>query len=410
MTNTNIDPTRADISAENTPENSPAALLSRLGPVFFLTGIFSLNFISRVILAPLMVTIEKELHLGHKEAGVLFLLTTVGYSLSLLVSGHLSSRVVHRKTIVFSTLGLGVSLLCLSVSQSLWAIRLTLFILGVAAGFYLPSGMATLTSLIRPQDWGKAFAIHELAPNVSFVMAPFIAEAFLQWSSWRWLMALLGTASLLLGLAFLLFSQGGNFYGQAPTPRVVRDLIKEPAFWIVMVLFGLGIGTSFGVYSMLPLYMVAERGIGRGWANTLVALSRVSGIVISLISGWFVDRLGIKKTMLIFLLTTGIFTVLLGTAPGSWLVPCIFLQPLVAVCFFPAGFTAISRIGPPGSRNVAISLTVPLGFFLGGGVVPALIGWSGERISFSIGIIALGIITLACIPLIRGLRFSDEKK
>lgn len=389
---------------------SSELLQSKLGPVFSLTSIFFVNFLSRVILAPLLVTIEKELHLGHKESGVLFLLTSVGYSLALFSSGHFSSRVVHRKTIFFSTLGLGVTLFALSVSHSPWTIRLVLFLLGMCAGFYLPSGMATLTSLVRPQDWGKAIAIHELAPNVSFVVAPFIAESFLRWSSWRWLMALLGTASLLLGVSFILFGRGGNFFGQAPTPRVVRDLAKEPSFWIVMIFFGLGIGTSFGIYSMLPLYMVVERGMVRGWANTLIALSRVSGIGISLVAGWFVDRLGVKKTLLVFLLTTGILTVLLGAAPGSWLVPCIFLQPMVAVCFFPAGFTAISRIGPAGSRNVAISLAVPLGFILGGGVVPALIGWSGERISFSMGIIAVGIITLSCIPLIRGLRFSEGTK
>lgn len=386
------------------------SLGSNLPQLFFLAGIFFLNFFSRIIFAPLLPTIEQELHLGHKEAGVLFLLTSVGYSLALFGSGHFSSRVVHRKTIFFSTLGLGATLFALSVSHNPWTIRLDLFLLGMCAGLYLPSGMATLTSLIRPQDWGKAIAIHELAPNLSFVMAPFIAESFLRWSSWRWLMVLLGMASLILGVAFFWFGRGGNFFGQAPTPRVVRDLAKEPSFWIVMVFFGLGIGTSFGIYSMLPLYMVVERGMVRGWANTLIALSRVSGIVISLAAGLFVDRIGVKKTLLIFLLTTGTLTVLLGTAPGSWLVPCIFLQPMVAVCFFPAGFTAISRIGPAGSRNVAISMAVPLGFILGGGVVPALIGWSGERISFSMGISAVGIITLSCIPLIRGLRFSEGNK
>lgn len=391
-------------------QNITASLSANLPQLFFLAGIFFLNFFSRIIFAPLLPAIEQELHLGHKEAGVLFLLTSVGYSLTLFGSGHFSSRVIHRKTIFYSTLGLGLTLFALSVSHNLWTFRLGLFILGMCAGLYLPSGMATLTSLVRPQDWGKAIAIHELAPNLSFVIAPFIAESFLRWSSWRWLMALLGTGALLLGGAFYRFGRGGNFFGQAPTPRVVRDLAKEPSFWIIMVFFGLGIGTSFGIYTMLPLYMVAERGMARGWANTLLALSRVSGIAISLVAGWFVDRLGVKKTLLIFLLTTGTLTVLLGAAPGSWLVPCIFLQPLVAVCFFPAGFTAISRIGPAGSRNVAISMAVPVGFTLGGGVVPALIGWSGERISFSLGIIAVGIITLSCIPLIRGLRFSEGNK
>ncbi len=410
MASTPLNPTSLKTLAEDSSGHSPEFIRSNLGPLSFLTGIFFINFLSRVVLAPLLVTMEKELHLGHQEAGGLFLLMSIGYSLALLSSGHLSSRIVHQKTIFLSALGLGICLLTLSVSQSLWSIRLNLFLLGVSAGIYLPSGMVTLTSLIRPQDWGKAISVHELAPNTGFVVAPFLAEAFLQWGSWRWLMALLGIASLLLGAAFLLCGRGGNFFGQAPTTRVVRGLIKEPSFWIIMILFGLGIGASYGIYSMLPLYLVVERGIGRGWANTLIALSRISGIFISLMAGWFVDRLGVKKTLFIFLLTTGILTVLLGVVPWSWLVLCIFLQPMVGVCFFPAGFTAISRIGPADSRNVAISLAVPLGFILGGGVVPALIGLAGERGSFSMGIVGMGIITLAAIPLLRWLRLSEGKR
>jgi MFS transporter, NNP family, nitrate/nitrite transporter len=394
---------------EQGERSTAPALRSHLFPVFSLTSIFFINFLSRVILAPLLVTIEKELSLSHEQAGVLFLFISAGYSLSLLGSGYLSSRLSHRKSIFCSSQALGVTLLALSVCQSLWSIRLGLFTIGLCAGLYLPSGVATLTAMIRHQDWGKAIAIHELAPNISFVAAPFIGQAFLSWASWRWLLASLGAASIILGINFIRFNQGDDSYGKAPTPRVVSDLLRKPSFWIIMILFGLGVGTSFGIYSMLPLYMVMERGLTQGWANSLIALSRLSGVFIAFMAGFFVDRLGIKKTMAVFLFLTGILTVLLGSVHGGWLIACVFLQPMMAVCFFPAGFSAISRIGSPENRNVAISFTVPLGFLMGGGAVPTLIGWAGERGSFSLGIIVIGIFTLACLPLIRWLRFSQEQ-
>ncbi len=31
------------------------------------------------------------------------------------------------------------------------------------------------------------------------------------------------------------------------------------------VLFGLAIGSSIGIYSMMPLYLIAEQGTERGW-------------------------------------------------------------------------------------------------------------------------------------------------
>jgi MFS family permease len=389
-------------------EEEARALRFNLGPLFFLTAIFFLNFLSRIILSPLLITVERDLHLGHKEAGFLFLLSSLGYSLAVLGSGHLSSRVSHRKTISISTAGMGLTLLLLSMSQAVWVIQFLFFLLGFAAGFYLPSGMATMTSLIRHQDWGKAMAIHELAPNVGFVAAPFLAEVFLIWGSWRLLFGLLGLLSLLMGTAFIRWARGGNFYGQAPTPRVVRTMFRQPSLWIMMVLFGLGIGTSFGVYTMLPLYLVVERGFERDWANTLVAVSRISGIFIALVSGWFVDRLGVKKTLFLFLLIAGHLTFLMGWAKDTWLILIIFLQPMMAVCFFPAGFTAINKVAPAQTRNVAVSLTVPLGFLLGGGAVPAFIGLTGERFSFSLGIFLVGVVTLVSLPLIRFLRFEEK--
>jgi NNP family nitrate/nitrite transporter-like MFS transporter len=409
MSSTPLNQTDTKSLAEGSQRNPPEFLRSNLGPLFSLTSIFFINFLSRVVLAPLLVTLEKEFHLGHQEAGILIFIVTGGYSLSLFCSSFLSSRIIHRKTIFFSAMGMGFSLLVLSLSQNIWLLRLMLFLTGISAGIYLPSGIVTLTSLIKPQDWGKAIAVHELAPNIGFFAAPILAEVFLQWGSWRGLLALLGTASILLAVTFKAFGRGGEFLGQAPTIEVVRSMLKKPSMWIMMVFFGLGIGTSFGVYNMLPLYLEVERGISRGWANTLIALSRIAGIFIAFLAGWFVDRWGVKKTLTLVFLITGFLTFFLGAVTRDWLIPFVFFQPLVAVCFFPAGFTAISQIGPAGSRNVAVSFVVPLGFILGGGAVPVLIGWAGERGSFAWGIILVGIITMAGVPLVRGLKLTKRK-
>jgi MFS family permease len=383
-----------------------------LGSLLFLAGIFFINFLSRIIFGPLLVVIEKDLHLTHMEAGGLFFIITLGYSLALLGSGYIAGRLTHRRIIFLSALGLGAAQALLSMRLPPWGIQAGLLLLGMTAGFYLPSGMATLTSIVSPRHWGKAVAVHELAPNLGFVVAPFLAEAFLRWSSWRALLLVFSGISFLLGLSYNRWGKGGRFQGEAPTPKVVSVLVRDPSFWIMMVMFGLGIGTSFGVYAMFPLYLITERGLDRTRANTLIALSRVAGLFIAFVAGWFVDRWGVRKSLTIFFGATGLLTMLLGILPDPWLTVTVFLQPLVAVCFFPAGFTAISRIGPPGLRNVAVSLTVPLGFILGGGLIPTGIGWAGEQGSFATGLVGTGLFTLMCLPLIGRLKLTaiaDQK-
>jgi NNP family nitrate/nitrite transporter-like MFS transporter len=376
--------------------------------MLYLVAIFLLNFMARIIFAPLMPAVEENLVLTHSQAGSLFLVLTAGYVLSLTGSGLVSSRLNHRRTIFISAFAVGLALLFTSLIQGLWGIRAGLFGLGVAAGIYLPSGIATLTSLVSSRHWGKALAVHEMAPNLGFFLAPLVAEAFLPFMSWRGVLAILGCLSAVLGLVFARWGRGGEFKGQSPNPRAFKALLDNPSFWVLVAFFGAGIGCSLGIYSMLPLYLTAERGMDRGLANTLVGLSRLTGLVTTFLAGWATDRFGPRKTLAWVISTSGLLTMLLGFLPGRWVVLPVFLQPMVAVCFFPAGFAAVSRIGPPQITSIAVSAIVPFGFLLGGGAIPILIGLLGDAGSFALGIVIVGILILAASLLSRRLTFSAD--
>jgi NNP family nitrate/nitrite transporter-like MFS transporter len=264
--------------------------------------------------------------------------------------------------------------------------------------------------MIRAGDWGKGLAIHELAPNLSFVAAPLLAEAMLGWFSWRKALVLLGSLTLLASLAFSRFGRGGDFPGQAPSFGAMKTLFRLPAFWTMMVLFTLGISATMGIYTMLPLYLVSEHGIDRSLANGLVGLSRVLSVGMAFLSGWANDRLGPKRTLVAVFLLSGTTTLLLGAVQGSWLIVSVFIQPVMAVCFFPPAFAALSAIGPPGTRNVAVSLTVPAAFVLGGGVMPLLIGVMGDRGSFATGILIVGGLILTGVLFAASLRLSQREE
>jgi NNP family nitrate/nitrite transporter-like MFS transporter len=389
-------------------ETKNSSFLSQMGPLLFVVGIYYLHFLARIILSPLMPTVERDLKIGHDEAGSLFLLISLGYCLGLLASGFVSSRLSHRKTILLSSVAVGGALLVVSVSHRLWGIGLGLILVGIAAGLYLPSGIVTVTELVRPEHWGKAMAIHELAPSFAFVTASLLAEALLGLFSWQGVMLCIGIASIIAGSIFISFGRGGTSLGQTPNPKVLRSILAEPSFWIITLLFGLGVGSSFGIYSIIPLYLVSERGMDRSWANTLLGMSRISTSFMVLLGGWVMDRWGLKKTLQAVFMSTGVLTILLGMAYGSWLILFIFLQPMFAACFFSVRFVALSRIGSPNMKNVAISLSMPISSLLGGGAVPAGIGLIGEAGSFSLGIAIYGGLLFAGVVLVRYLKFTNE--
>ena len=379
-----------------------------LGPLLILTSIFFVNFISRIVPAPLMPKIEADLNISHAQAGSFFLLISIGYFITLIGSGFISARLTHRKTIILSCAVLGLILLGMSLSSGLWGLRLGLLILGMAAGLYLPSGFATFTANIKSEHWGKAIAIHELAPNLSFVAAPLVAEAVLILFSWRIVFVILGVVALLLGGVFARFGRGGEFHGQAPSLSSFRAILSRPVFWVLVVLFSLGISSTLGLFTMLPLYLVTEHGLERNWANTLVALSRVAGLVMAFVGGWLTDRFGPKRVLMVVFCLTGLLTVCIGFGSKEWIAFPVFIQPMLAVCFFPAGLAALSLASTQKDRNIFVSFTVPLGFLIGGGAVPTLIGFIGDISTFAFGIVLIGGL-IFCGTIITGfLKLEDQ--
>ena len=385
------------------PTNS---IFSQLSPVIVFTGLFFLNFSSRMMLSPLTPVIEKELGLSHSGAGSLFFMITLGYLIALLSSGFVASKLTHRQTILLSNTGLGIVLLFTGLVAGRWGLRLELFFLGLMTGFYLPSGMATITDIVPVKRWGLALSIHELAPNVGFVLVPVIAELVLLRYSWQSLFTGIGVAVLFTSLMFYQFGRGGNIKGVAPSLPMVKTIISNRSFWIMSVLFLLGVSSAVGVYTMLPLYLVNEHGWERQWANSIVSASRVAGIFMPFLAGWITDRHGPEKILRGIFLLMALTTALLGIVPNRWILPMVFLQPLFSVSFFPVGFAALSRICMPKERSLTISLAITLSFLFGAGFVPYLIGVIGDAGRLSWGFVLVGGANLLGIALPAYLKYK----
>ncbi|MFH1139588.1 MAG: MFS transporter [Pseudomonadota bacterium] len=363
----------------------------KIGLILFFTLIFLLNFTGRIIMAPLMPAMEQDLGFNHGQAGALFMALSLGYFFAVAGSGYLAAKVGRRWTIVLSACLVGLGLEAVGLSESLSALRAALALLGLGAGLYLASAIAAITEMTSPRNWGKALAIHELAPNLSLLAAPLISEFFLSLGSWRTAPIVLGACSIGVGLVFSRRKTAGDGKGEAPSLALAGKLARGRSFWVMMFLFSLGVGSTIGVFAMLPLYLTVEAGFSRPWTNTLLALSRLSTLVMPFFSGWLTDKIGPARAITLILGVAGAATIGLGLTSDGGLVLAIFLQPAAAVCFFPAGFAALSFIGRPSERQAVISLAVPGAYLAGYGLLPLLIGRLGEAGSFAAGLVLAGL-------------------
>jgi len=376
----------------------PETFQSMIWNILFLTLVFFLTFISRFVFSPLLPTISGELNISSSQAGSIFLVGSFGTFFGSVLSGFVSSRINHRGTLAISLLGVSIAFFACMLMTSLTTIRLTMLALGIAAGLNLPSVTATITAIVSRPDWGKALAVQQSAAPLSLILAPLLTIFFITWFSWRALMGSIAVFTFLIALS-LIKIKIGDFPGDAPKISLARFILSRKSFWIMIVLFALGMGGQVGVYAMMPLYLVTERGMETETANTLVGVAQISALFMTFFAGWITDKIGEKKAIGLFLFISGIVTALLGHSSGAWLKIMVFLQPALIVCYFPAGFSALSRIVQPDYRSLATSWVTPTAFVLGGGLLPSALGYMGQVYSIGTGISLAGIIIILGFPL-----------
>jgi len=393
------------IDIENIEKNCPIPepFGRNLGSIIFIAFLFFLGFISRFIFAPLMPIIEQEQGITHSQAGSLFLMMSIGFFIAQVCSGFLASRINHRGNLIVSGMGVGLALLVYNISGSLWTIRGIMIMLGMAAGLHLPSAIATITAMVQREDWGKALAIHQLAPPLSLISGPLVVAFFLQFLPWKGLLTIIGIVAILATAACFRYGQQGGFPGDSPRLELIKTVFSHRSYWILILLFALGIGASVGIYTMLPLFLITEHGIDPEWANLLVGLSQISGLFMTFVSGWVNDKIGTKKAIAAAMILAGVATILLGTMPRPWVVVIIFIQTALITSYFPPAFAALARIVHPNLRSVATSITTPPAFLIGGGLLPTAIGYMGQTVSFGLGIALTGglvVIGAILVPFI----------
>jgi len=317
----------------------------------------------------------------------------------------LTPRFSHRHLIVASGMAVGASLLAAAASQGILMLQAGMVCLGLAGGFYLPSGVASLTGLVSRHHWGKVLGIHQLAPNLAYIVAPLAVSLFAaRHLSWR--MVLVGYAIACLGLtaAYALRGKGLMDRTDPPNLRIFSILFHTPAILVIAVLFILGMGLNQGVFVILPLFLVFERGVDPDTTNMMLAVSRVTAFAMPLAGGWLADRFGPRRIILGALFLSALGTLFMGLLPESGIWPALILQAGAGVCIFPLCFAVMARVTTPQIRPVAVSVVVPLAHFLGSGVVPFGIGILAEAGRFNLGFTILGGFTLLCLPLIMMLR------
>ncbi len=365
-------------------------------------GLWFLNFSTRTVISPLLPIIEDELAISHALAGSIFSFLSVGYTITLLLSGLLSRRIGYKWSIVLGFAILMTAVFCLKYATTYPSFAAVSLFIGLGAGIYLPSAIPILTATFGSDNWGKVIAFHETAPSFSILFIPILTAVALRFFHWSDLFVILSMACLIVLISFWVSSPDTR--PQKEKRARFSRILGRRDFWIMAMLWIFASSNSLGLYNVIPLFLVKEKGMYLEMANTIFGFSRVGGFLVVILAGFLVDRYGAKKILFLMLLATGLSTMGLALAQTvPLLVAMLILQATVCVGFFPVALVAISKLTNLNERSTFTGTSVAFGVVVGLGVTPFVLGAVADAWSFQTGFLVLGVLTTLSSMLLRDL-------
>jgi len=370
--------------------------------LLFLWFLWFTNFTTRMVFAPILPLVEDEFMINHALASSIFIFLSAGYGAAVIVAGFFSGKFGYKKSIVLSLGLVGLVAFLIPLVQSFYLLYLFAFVIGFSVGFYLPSAIPLITEYYSEKNWGKAIAIHETGSACAIFATPFVALFFLHFFPWRGIFIVLACIYLICSIVFCFVSSEVKVSN--PPKTVFNDLIKIKSLWLMAAIWVFAAGSNLGIYSIVPLYLTKELQLNIGYANTILGFSRLGAVGMAIACGFLMDRFNLRKIMFSVIIITGALTVLVGLVSVRYIGIVLFLQAFFVTALFPVGLVAIAKIFSREMRSLATGIILAVSIVSGGGIIPYLLGVSGDTISFRLGITILGIFTALSSRLIFNLK------
>ncbi|HEV7427662.1 MAG TPA: MFS transporter [Thermoanaerobaculia bacterium] len=402
-----------------------------------LTLINLFNYLDRWVVASVVESIKKSLHLSDTELGLVGTGFIVVYTLTSPLFGALGDR---RKRPPLIALGVAVW----SVATSLAGFArgfLSLFIarsgVGVGEAAYGTIAPALLADSFPIERRGRVLAVFFCAIPIGSAAGYILGGLVDQHFGWRAAFWIAGAPGLLLSLLVLLVkdpprglhdvdvrksgvgsreSENGSdstngSHTPHPTPHspveAYRDLLRNRPFILTALGYGAYTFALGGLGFWMPAFLERVRGMPRSEATvTFGGIALVTGFIGTFAGGWLGDFF-LRRSKQSYLWVSGIATLI--AAPAAFVavtnphrniyLPAIAIaEVFIFMCTGPVNSAIINAV-KPGERATAVGLSVLVMHVVGDIPSPPLIGAVSDHSSLerAFMLVPLAIVIAGCI-------------
>ena len=391
-------------SQHNMPLNNPQRKIVVIAWISY-----AAYYLGRVNISTALPAIQKDLLFSKSQVGLIITGFFWAYAFGSLINGRLGDRLSPRR-FVFTGMLISVGLNLLFGSISTWALMLIVWTLN---GFFQATGwgpvLRTLANWLSPEQITRISG----AFGSSFVAGNMLTWLFTGWlvSVYGWRAAFWAPATLFAVIAlgwFWLVRDNPSEPGNEENPTDLENVsgIFEGLFSGVGRLWTLLLSSmmlGFVLVSLIlwiPTFFVEVGQLGIGFAATLSTVLPLTGILGTLLLGWFVGKymLGKEAKGLFFiLLVLGALFVIMPNLNASLTLSVLMLALIGALAYGASSLVLATMALIQGGREAASSTAGLVDFFfnIGAGLSGGVIGAILDSQSWSVVFYVLAAASLA---------------
>jgi len=418
-------------------EGSPGSASSvyRWVVVFFLWLVCFFSYADRQAFFSIFPLLQKEMGLTTVQLGLLGSSFAVVYGIGGPFAGYLVDR-IRRKTAILGGLELW-SVICVlsALSRNFFQLLIFRAVEGIGECIYYPAALSMICDYHGKRTRSRAMGILQTSVYAGTVGGGFWAGAIAQRHGWRASLFVFGGLGLLLGLGLIPILRE-PMRGSAdleystdqlvkpsqpvapPSLRAIRSLLKIKSLLTLTAVFACANFVAMVLLAWMPMYLYSQFHLSLSMAAFDAAVyPQVASIGGSVCGGYLADMFAKRShhgrvlVQCVGVLAGAPFVILCGLSGSLMLVNIAlifwgFFKGMYDSNIFASAFDVV----PVESRGTVSGLMNCVGWLLGGGLAPVLVGYLAVYISLGNAIaLSSTIYVLAGVLLILVMRNFLEK-
>ena len=334
---------------------------------------------------PVMPLLMETFHQSAGMAGLLMSVFAITGLILALPAGFIFQRLGIRTTGLVAILAIILGSVLGALSPGMEILLVSRFIEGAGMIFISIVAPAIIALWFSGEKRGKAMGIWAvwvpLGSVIMFLLAPPIAEKW-DWQGVWWFGCFY---AILVGFLFSFFinppKQRENSQGM-PAPeshlnrREIKNVLSNRHLWLLSFLFCCFNFASIAFVTWAPTFLTVKRGISMADASLQVSLMSVLAILGCPTAGWFSDKIGSRKMIIVWpmVLIALLFPFCFRAGTGTFLFLVIalgFISGFVPTGVFAGAVEAVGNERLSGMAMAVIQIGQNAGMLLG----PMVFGW-----------------------------------